>query len=97
MYILLLFTVRKETNDLTQSEKDYALLPTGLPAYWASLDTGHQGTYSATNGGKFGKAAVAYLQWQFRGNATSKAICQDAKAPSSLVADNWNVTYKNWT
>ncbi|KAE9378840.1 hypothetical protein N431DRAFT_460164 [Stipitochalara longipes BDJ] len=78
------------------SEKDYGLLPTGLPAYWASLDTGHLGTYAATNGGKFGKAAVSYLQWQFRGNATSKAICQDPKAPGSLVADNWNVTYKNW-
>ena len=24
------------------------MLPTGLPAYWASLDTGHQGTYAAT-------------------------------------------------
>jgi hypothetical protein len=72
------------------------MLPTGLPAYWASLDTGHQGTYSATNGGNFGKAAVAYLQWQFSGNATSKAIYQDVKAPESLVADNWNVTFKNW-
>ena len=80
----------------TYSEKDYALLPTGLPADWASHDTGHQGTYSATNGGTFGKAAVVYLQWQFSGNTTPKAICQDAKAPESLVADNWNVTYKNW-
>jgi hypothetical protein len=72
-------------------------LPTGLLDYWASLDTGHQGTYSATNGGKFGKAAVVYLQWQFSGNATSKAIYQYVKAPESLVADNWNVTFKNWT
>ncbi|KAE9365936.1 hypothetical protein N431DRAFT_351469 [Stipitochalara longipes BDJ] len=79
------------------SEKDYALLPSSLPAYWASLDTGHGGTYSATNGGKFGKAAVAYLQWQFRGNTTAQAICQDTKTPGSLVSDNWNVTYKNWT
>ncbi|KAH6667933.1 hypothetical protein B0J14DRAFT_567283 [Halenospora varia] len=78
------------------SEKDYVLLPSGLPAYWASLDTGHGGTFSATNGGKFGKAAVAYLQWQFRGNTTAKAVCQDAKAPGSLVSNNWNVTYKNW-
>jgi len=82
---------------LFQSEKDYALLPPGLPVYWTSLDTGHQGTYAATNGGKFGKTAVAYLQWQFRGNDTSKAICQDAKAPASLVSDNWKVTYKNRT
>jgi hypothetical protein len=70
------------------------MFPTPLPADWASLDTGHQGTCSATNGGKFGKAAVAYLQ--FSGNITSKAICQDKKAPESLVADNWSVTNKNW-
>lgn len=61
----------------------------------ASLDTGHAGTYSATNGGKFGQAAVAYLQWQFRGNETAKAICENAKVQGSLVSDKWNVTYKN--
>jgi hypothetical protein len=49
-----------------------------------------------TNGGKFGKAAVAYLEWQFRGDAKSKAICLDPKAPGSLVSDKWNVTFKNW-
>ncbi|KAG4437293.1 hypothetical protein IFR05_007231 [Cadophora sp. M221] len=77
------------------AQKDYALFPSKLPAFIASLDTGHSGTYSATNGGKFGKAAVAYLQWQFRRNETAKAICQNAKAQGSLVSDKWNVTYKN--
>ena len=77
--------------------EDCALLPAGLPTYWASLDTGHQGTHTATNGDKFGKAAVSYLQWQFRGNATAKAVCQDAKVAGSLASDNWNVTFKNWT
>ncbi|KAF4629095.1 hypothetical protein G7Y89_g9056 [Cudoniella acicularis] len=86
----------KDTGYLN-AEKDYALLPSGLPAYLASLDTGHMGTYSVTNGGKFGKAAVAYLQWQFRDNTTAKAVCQDGKVPGSMVSDNWNVTYKNWT
>lgn len=62
----------------------------------ASLDTGHGGTFFATNGGKAGKAAVAYLQWQFRGNETAKAICLDSKKQGSLVSDKWNVTYKNW-
>ncbi|KAI3336972.1 hypothetical protein HD806DRAFT_517962 [Xylariaceae sp. AK1471] len=50
------------------AQKDYALLNNSLPAFKASLDTGHGGTYSATNGGKFGKAVVAYLEWQFRNN-----------------------------
>ncbi|KAH9905153.1 hypothetical protein F4778DRAFT_695755 [Xylariomycetidae sp. FL2044] len=78
------------------AEKDYGLLNEGLPAYKASLDTGHGGTYSATNGGKFGKAAVAYLQWQYRNDEAAKAILLDSEAEGSLVSQNWNVTYKNW-
>ncbi|KAK4207695.1 hypothetical protein QBC37DRAFT_405979 [Rhypophila decipiens] len=77
-------------------EKDYKLLNAGLPAYKASLDTGHGGTFAATNGGKQGKAAVAYLQWQFRNDQASKAILLDPKAPGSLVSDKWTVEYKNW-
>jgi len=46
---------------------DYAVLPAGLPALWASLDTGHAGTYFAKNGGKDAQAAVAFLEWMFRG------------------------------
>lgn len=73
------------------------MLNAGLPAYQASLDTGHGGTYSATNGGKFGKAVVAYLEWTLRGNATAKALCLTPSSPGSLVSDHWNVTYKNWS
>lgn len=79
------------------AEKDYALLPEGLSAYKANLDTGHGGTHQATNGGKFGKAAVAYLQWQFRDDEASKAICLDPEAEGSLVSDNWEVEFKNWS
>ncbi|KAI8623359.1 hypothetical protein F5Y19DRAFT_458892 [Xylariaceae sp. FL1651] len=78
------------------AQKDYALLNAGLPAYKASLDTGHGGTFSATNGGKFGKAVVSYLEWQFRNNTASKSVCLDSKSSGSLVSDNWTVDYKNW-
>jgi hypothetical protein len=61
-----------------------------------NLDTGHSGTYSATNGGKFGKAAVAYLEWQWRGDVKAKAVIMDKSSPGSLVSDNWTVEYKNW-
>jgi hypothetical protein len=84
-------------NRSQQAQKDYALLPKGLPAYKVSLKTGHLGTYRAQDGGKFGKAAVAYLEWQLRGDAKSKAICLDPKSNGSLVKDNWTVEYKNWT
>ena len=53
-------------------------------------------SYQYSGGGKAGKAAVAYLQWQFRGNGTAKEICLDAKKQGSLISDKWNVTYKNW-
>jgi hypothetical protein len=79
------------------AQKDYAQLNSGLPAYKASLETGHGGTYSATNGGKFGKAAVAYLEWQIRGNATAKNILLNPQTPGSLVSDRWTVDYKNWS
>jgi hypothetical protein len=82
--------------DIGQAQKDYALLPKGLPAYKASLNTGHLGTYRGQNGGKFGKAAVAYLEWQLRGDAASKAIIMDPASAKSLVKDNWTVESKNW-
>lgn len=53
---------------------------------------GHGGTFSATNGGKFGKAAVAYLEWQYRNSTTSKVILLDPASPGSLVSDHWNVS-----
>lgn len=62
----------------------------------ASLDTGHGGTYSATNGGKFGVAIVNYLQWQWRNDTTAKKVLTDPSSAGSLVSQHWNVTFKNW-
>ncbi|KAF2675217.1 hypothetical protein BT63DRAFT_445201 [Microthyrium microscopicum] len=79
------------------AEKDYVELPAGVPAWKGNLDTGHGGTYSATNGGKMGIAAVDFLQWQMRGDANSKAKMLDPKTAGSLVSQNWKVEFKNWT
>jgi len=84
------------TCTTNQSAKDYALLNAGLPKLRINLDAGHGGTYQATNGGKFGKAAVAYLEWQWRGNATSKSAIFDPQSAGSLVKDNWTVESANW-
>ncbi|KAF2397178.1 hypothetical protein EJ06DRAFT_461085, partial [Trichodelitschia bisporula] len=73
---------------------DYEVLQ--LPAFMANLDTGHGGTLFAKNGGKFGKAVSSFLEWTFRGDQKSKAICLDPKAPGSLVSENWNVSAKGW-
>ncbi|KAF2032297.1 hypothetical protein EK21DRAFT_110245 [Setomelanomma holmii] len=75
------------------SAKDYALLNPGLPKLRANLDTGHGGTYQATNGGKQGKAAVAYLEWQWRNNATAEAYILNG----GLTKDNWIVESANWS
>ncbi|KAE9994573.1 hypothetical protein EG327_008086 [Venturia inaequalis] len=77
-------------------EADYPLLPEGLPSVKVSLDSGHMGTYGATGGGKFGKAAVAFFEWQFRGDAKAKAKFTDPASEGSLVKDNWNVTMKGF-
>ncbi|SPO01990.1 uncharacterized protein DNG_04663 [Cephalotrichum gorgonifer] len=77
-------------------EKDYEILKKRLPVLKANLDTGHGGTYAAENGGKFGTAAVAYLQWQFRGDARAKEVCLDPESEGSLVSENWTVESKNW-
>jgi dienelactone hydrolase len=43
-----------------------------IPVFRAWLEKmGHSGTYSEPNGGPFGKVAVAWLQWQLRGDANS--------------------------
>jgi dienelactone hydrolase len=50
-------------------------------------DVGHGGTFNQTNGGEFGKVAVAWLKWQLKGDETAKkmfsgsdcGLCKDAK------------------
>ena len=61
----------------------------------ASLDSGHFGTFGSTHGGKSAIAAVAFLDWQFRGDAKAK-LRFDQNSAESLVKDNWNITQKNF-
>jgi dienelactone hydrolase len=39
-----------------------------LPAFYASLPVGHGGTFGTTNGGEYAQLAVAWLDWQLRGD-----------------------------
>jgi hypothetical protein len=54
------------------------------------------GTYAAPNAGKFGRAGVAFLEWQFRGNEEAKEMFLNPASDSSFVKDNWNVTSKSF-
>lgn len=65
----------------------------GYTAVSSVLVTGHGGTWQATNGGKQGKAAVAYLEWQWRNNVTAKAYILNG----GLVKDKWTVEQANWS
>lgn len=75
---------------------DWGKLPSGLPAFMGNLNVGHGGTYTQTNGGEFGRVAVAYLKWRLKGDST---------AGTNFVGSNcglcrsgqWQVQQKNLT
>jgi hypothetical protein len=58
-----------------------------VPVAMANFDVGHGGTYAQPNGGEFGKVAVAWLQWQLKGDKTAEkmfvgedcGLCTDAE------------------
>ena len=54
------------------------------------------GTYGTTGGGKFGKAAVAYFEWQFRDDPKAKRMFMEPSSEGSLLKDNWTVNLKNY-
>jgi len=66
-----------------------------VPVAVANLPVGHGGTYSEPNGGAAAQVAVAWLEWQLRGDAKAKAqfvgdkcgLCTDAK---------WTLERKNF-
>ncbi|MEJ2109122.1 MAG: hypothetical protein P8Z37_04255 [Acidobacteriota bacterium] len=68
-------------------EDDFARI-NQVPIAIAHLkDVGHGGTYTQPNGGEFGKVAVAWLNWQLKGDNTAKkmfsgsdcSLCKDSK------------------
>jgi hypothetical protein len=44
------------------------------PVVMMNHDVGHGGTYRQANGGEFGKAAVAWLKWQLKGDEAAKKM-----------------------
>ncbi|KAF3026474.1 hypothetical protein E8E14_012875 [Neopestalotiopsis sp. 37M] len=52
--------------------RDWKLVPKGVPAYFASLPTGHLGTMYEEAGGLFAVAAVKWLDYELKGDESSK-------------------------
>ena len=64
-----------------------------VPAFMASIDVGHGGTYSQPNGGPFGVVGVAWLQWQLKND--SRAAKMFTGPTCGLCADpRWTVQQK---
>ncbi|KAK3356870.1 Alpha/Beta hydrolase protein [Lasiosphaeria hispida] len=72
-------------------ERDFDLLPSGTPSWKGNLPVGHGGTYRDTDGGKFGVAAVRFLQWTLRGNLTAASFFTGQEA----VQAGWAVEARN--
>ncbi|KAE9971716.1 hypothetical protein EG328_005445 [Venturia inaequalis] len=75
-------------------EQDFREIPATLPAIKLQLQAGHMGTYFEPQGGKFGKASVAFWKWQLQGDETSKALFFNKS--SSLYADGWQIDTSHW-
>ena len=70
-------------------KSDYEVMPPRVPIFYGvHPSVGHGGTYNQDNGGAFGTVAVAWLNWQLRGDNSSKgkgyfvgdkcALCTDS-------------------
>ena len=65
-----------------------------VPVVMVSLDVGHGGTYRQANGGEFGKAAVAWLQWQLKGDQTARKMFAGADC-GFCSNSTWKIQVKN--
>lgn len=75
------------TNPNQQGERDYAALPTDLPAWKGNLNSvGHGGTYGQPNGGLFAEAAAKWMLWLYQGDAEAGAYFADGAGASA----GWN-------
>ncbi|KAI6370613.1 hypothetical protein MCOR25_004157 [Pyricularia grisea] len=72
-------------------ECDYKNLPAGTPKWIGNQPFGHTGTYRQPYGGTFGVAAVKWLDWVLKGNATAANFFKGDGA----VAAGWTVESKN--
>jgi hypothetical protein len=74
---------------------DFKIMPPNIPTLVASIDGGHLGSYYVKGGGRTGKATVAFLQWQQKGDMSKRALFCDPAADSMLIKDGWNISSKN--
>ena len=50
-----------------QAERDFKALPASTPTWKGNLPLGHGGDLFSNDGGKFGRAGIAWLEYYFKG------------------------------
>lgn len=65
-----------------------------VPAVVCNYPAGHGGTYGRPHGGEFAVPAVAWLEWQLRGDRDAAAMFMGEHCPLSL-REGWTVEKKN--
>lgn len=68
--------------------RDWKLVPKGVPAYFASLPTGHLGTMFEDAGGLFAVAAVRWLDYELKGDESSKRELLDPEGGWQVQSQN---------
>lgn len=74
------------TDDFSRIEK--------VPVVMMNHDVGHGGTYRQANGGEFGKAAVAWLKWQLKGDQAAGRMFVGADC-GFCSNSQWKIQVKN--
>lgn len=69
-----------------QAERDFKALPANTPAWKGNLNLGHGGDLFETNGGKFGKVQLNWLEWLFKGKEEAGKYFTEG-----YKADGWAV------
>jgi hypothetical protein len=65
-----------------------------LPVFVANKGVGHGGTFTQPHGGDWAMASVAWLDWQFKGNAEAGKLFT-GNPPGLAKKDGWTVDKKN--
>jgi dienelactone hydrolase len=86
--------VSGEPSDVAFANADDDFTRLAVPAFRAwRVETGHAGTYREPNGGAFGQVAVAWLQWQLKGNQEAARQFQGADC-GLCTKPEWKVRSK---
>ncbi|WP_143155956.1 poly(ethylene terephthalate) hydrolase family protein [Cyclobacterium lianum] len=65
-----------------------------VPVFVGNMDVGHGGTYAQPHGGEFARVALAWFNWQLKGDQTSGEMFGGEPAGLSR-SDKWTVQKKN--